>query len=386
MALRLFVVAPIALLTDFKPHGDGLVAFGFIRELAARGHDVQVAAQRVDLRGELPGNVHVHVLSPGRVPPPLDRLRFMWGLRRLYRRLERQAPFDVAHQLNPVDVGLSLGLKGIGAPLVLGPYVPEWPGFPKPGGRLARPAVVRINRLIRAAQQRDAATQLLSTPAAASRLAIEGARTREIPHGIDERAWVPGPETGGQDVLFLSNLEVRKGIHVMLDAFERIAPRLPDARLIVAGEGPELEAVRRRAGTTPGLQRVEVLGHVPRDRVMATMQRSDVYCLPSFAEPFGMTALEAMACAKPVVATATSGLGYLVPEEGGRKVPPRDPAALADALYEVLANADLRAAMGRHNRELVKRRYAWGRVVDRLEEAYEEAMRDPRRPGSVKTQ
>jgi glycosyltransferase involved in cell wall biosynthesis len=115
------------------------------------------------------------------------------------------------------------------------------------------------------------------------------------------------------------------------------------------------------------------------------MRRCGVYCLASYGEPFGMTALEAMACAKPVVATATSGLGYLVPDEGGRKVPPRDPAALADALYEVLANAELRRAMGRHNREVVERRYAWARVVDRLEEAYEEAMRAPRQAGSVKT-
>jgi D-inositol-3-phosphate glycosyltransferase len=219
---------------------------------------------------------------------------------------------------------------------------------------------------------------LLSTPAAAPRLALNGARTREVPHGIDERAWAPGPETFAQDVLFISHLEVRKGIHVMLDAFERVAPRLPSARLVIAGEGPELEVVRRRIAATPTLERVELLGRLSRDQVMATMRHSDVYCMPSFDEPFGMTALEAMACGKPVVATAAGGLAYLVPDEGGRKVPPRDPAALAEALYEVLANAELRRMMGRHNRQVVERRYSWVRVVDRLEEAYEEAMRAPR--------
>ncbi len=381
MALRLFLVAPIALLTDFKPHGDGLVAFGFIRELATRGHDLHVAAQRVDLCEELPPNVHLHVIDPVGVPAPLDRLEFMWRLRRLYARLERTAPFSVAHQLNPVDVGLSLALTDRRAPLVLGPYVPDWPGFPKPGGRLARPAVVRVNRMIRAAQQRRATTLLLSTPAAASRLAVDpsrGMHVREISPGIDDSAWVPGGDTDGQDVLFLANLEVRKGIHLALDAFERVAPRLPAARLVVAGRGPELEAVRGRIRSSPALERVELLGHLPREQVMATMQKSDVYCLPSYDEPFGMTALEAMACAKPVVATAAGGLAHLVPDEGGRKVPPGDPAALAEALCEVLANAELRRAMGRHNRQVVERRYAWARVVDRLEQAYEEAMREPR--------
>ena len=131
---RLFLVAPFALLTDHMPHGDGLVAFGFIRELATRGHELHVAAQRVDLIEQLPENVRLHVLGESRAPAPLDRLTFMRRLRRLYRSLEAERPFDVAHQLNPVDVGLSLALAGARAPLVLGPYVPDWPGYPKPGG------------------------------------------------------------------------------------------------------------------------------------------------------------------------------------------------------------------------------------------------------------
>lgn len=388
MSLRVFVVAPLALLTDHKPHGDGLVAFGFIRELAARGHELHVAAQRIDVAGELPPNVHLHRSAERGLPAPLDRLGFMRDIRRRYRALERAAPFDVVHQLNPVDVGLSLALADTGTPLVLGPYVPDWPGYPKPGGRMARPLVVRLNRMIRKAQQRRATTVLLSTPAAASRLAVDGSSRPllwELPPGIDERAWSPAPGVEGQIVLFLANLEVRKGIHVMLDAFARVAPRLPAARLIVAGAGPELTAVRRRVRSPDGLERVELLGHVPRDRVRATIQGSDVYCLPSYHEPFGMTALEAMACAKPVVATDTGGLAHLVPDEGGRKVPPGDAEALAEALYEVLAGAELRRAMGLHNRRIVEERYAWPRVVDRLEEAYGEAMRAAPRGGSVRT-
>jgi glycosyltransferase involved in cell wall biosynthesis len=84
-----------------------------------------------------------------------------------------------------------------------------------------------------------------------------------------------------------------------------------------------------------------------------------------------------MACAKPVVATDTGGLAYLVPDEGGRKVAPGDGGALADALYEVLADPALRQAMGRHNREVVEQRYAWSRVVDRLESTYREVVGAP---------
>jgi glycosyltransferase involved in cell wall biosynthesis len=207
---------------------------------------------------------------------------------------------------------------------------------------------------------------------------------RELPHGIDDRIWRPPPPAPAlQTVLFLANLEVRKGIHVLLDAFEALAPRLPDARLLVAGDGPESDVVRRRIRESPALARVELLGHVDRTRVLALMQSCDVYCLPSYGEPFGMTALEAMACGRPVVATAAGGLQHLVPDAGGRKVPPGNAAALADALAEVLGDADLRRAMGACNRKVVEERFAWSRVGDRLEQLYEEAIDAEREAASA---
>jgi glycosyltransferase involved in cell wall biosynthesis len=378
--LRVFFAHPSSLLTDYRPHGDGLVAYGFISELASRGHELHVAVENLDLRAELPANVHLHRLGPGPGPAPLDRIGFMWRMRRLYRRLARTAPFDLVHQLNPVDVGLTLAIADAGVPVVLGPYVPEWPGSPKPGGRLLRPAVVRLNESLRAAQQRRATTVLLSTPAAASRLAVPEPRrplVRVISGGIDDRKWMPPADAisdGDQDVLFLGNLHLRKGILVLIDAFAEVARTLPRARLLVAGDGPLRAELSRRIAASPGLNRVELLGAVERERAVAVMQRCSVYCSPSLGEPFGMTALEAMACAKPVVATNAGGLGHLVPDGGGRKVAPGDPAALAAALKEVLPDFDGRRAMGAHNRRTVEERYSWRAIVDRLEGAYSEAV------------
>jgi glycosyltransferase involved in cell wall biosynthesis len=335
-----------------------------------------VVAGLVALERELPPNVHLHRLGD------TGRLRFMWEIRRLYRRLGRSQAFDLVHQLNPVEVGVSLALAGDEAPLVLGPYIPDWapsgPGADAPVGQLA----LRVKRVLRAAQQRRAATVLLSTPAAVSMLAPRTSRqgnVQELPHGIDADVWQPASEgPAGQTVLFLANLEVRKGIHVLLDAFEGLAARLPDARLQIAGDGPERDAVQRRVSESPVLGPVELLGRVDREAALAMVQSCDVYCLPSFGEPFGMTALEAMACARPVVATAGGGLRHVVPDAGGRKVPPGDPAALAAALAEVLGDPELRAAMGSVNRKTVEERFAWSRVGDRLEALYGEAIRGER--------
>jgi L-malate glycosyltransferase len=328
----------------------------------------------------------VHSLLTETVGGPAARARFMVATRRLYRRLAGQRGFDLVHQLNPVDVGVSLVLTGITVPIVLGPYVPDWPASGEGADAVVSPAARRIKRVLRAAQQRRATTVLLSTPAAASKLEIKaraGLHVRELPPGIDANAWLPAHDRErSQDVLFLANLELRKGIHVALDAFFQLAPELPAARLLIGGVGPELEEVRRRLRGSPAPDRVELLGRVDRDRVIPTMQSCDVYCLPSYGEPFGMTALEAMACSKPIVATDAGGLRHLVPDEGGRKVPPGDARALAAALRELLADHVLGRAMGEHNRRVVEERYAWPRVVGRLEEVYREAIREPRRTKS----
>ena len=374
MPFRIFFAHPSSLLTDHLPHGDGLVAYGFISELASRGHELHVAVEQADIRDQLPANVHLHRLGPGPGPAPVDRIGFMWRMRRLYGRLARTAPFDVVHQLNPVDVGLTLAIADASVPVVLGPYVPDWPDAPKPGGRLLRPAVVRLNEALRAAQQRRAATVLLSTQAAASRLAAEGPAVHVISGGIDDRRWAPPadqPPDAEQDVLFLGNLHARKGILVLVEAFAEVAKTLPKARLVVAGDGPLRVELSRRIAD---LQRVELLGAVERERAVAVMQRCSVYCSPSLGEPFGMTALEAMACARPVVATNAGGLAHLVPDAGGRKVAPGDAGALAAALQEVLPDLGLRREMGAHNRRTVEERYSWRAVVDRLEDAYGEAI------------
>ena len=376
VGLRIFVAHPSALLTDHRPHGDGLVAYGFIRGLAERGHELHVAAEEVDLREPPPANVHVY----------LARRRHGRGARadRVHGGDAPAVPdgwpesrrFDIVHQLNPVNVGLSLALAGVDVPLVLGPYVPDWPETGRP----------RLKAGIRFAQQRQATTALLSTPAAASKLSprlTASLHVHRVSGGIDTSLWHPTGRTAGEpehDLLFLANLHARKGILVLLDAFARLA-RHRSGR--APARGGRRSAARRggAAGRVgPGARgSPAACGAVARSEVRSLMWKSAVYCLPSLGEPFGMSALEAMACGKPVVGTDAGGLAYLLSERGGRKVPPGDPDALARAVAELIAAPQLQRSMGEHNRRLVETDYTWARSIDRLEEAYAEAMSRPRR-------
>ena len=156
----IFVAHPSELLTDHRPHGDGLVSFGFLRRLAERGHEVHVAAQQVDVRAPLPPTFHVYPLMPTGGISMADRLTFMVRMRALYRRLSRTVSFDVVHQMNPVFAGLSLSLLGVRTPLVLGTFVPRWHSeaeVPESDGPLVTAAKRSLMGMVTRVQQAQAA-------------------------------------------------------------------------------------------------------------------------------------------------------------------------------------------------------------------------------------
>lgn len=379
--LTIFIVHPSELLTDHLPHGDGLVAFGFIKRLADRGHELHVAAQCVDVRSALPPNLHVYELVPGSRLAPRDRLRFMFRMRALFGRLRKQVAFDLIHQMNPVFTGISLALVGVPTPLVLGTFIPSWEcdaDVSDAGNGWLANAMRPFQGVVARLQQAQAAALLIATPEAISRIAAPDrhkGRIHQIPHGIDitrfaERTSMPA----GKSILFLTSVIYRKGIFTLLDAFEQVARTLPDAELVIAGSGQQLEEVRARVARMTG-RSVHVIGHVDRQDVPELMRQHSVYCLPSYGEPLGMTVLEAMACGAPVVATASGGIRYQVSEAGGRLVSPQDAPALAAALIEILTSPSLQASMGRHNRARAEAEFEIEKAVDRLELAYASVLR-----------
>ena len=382
----IFIAHPSVLLTDHLTHGDALTAFNFIRRLADRGHRLQVVAEHVALRHPLPANVTVWPIPPRRPRSPIDQIVCAHRIRTTFERVHAVEPVDIIHQLNPVALGLSLLLPEDKPPLVLGPYVPDWP----PSVRLGEDAnplkqavyltAMRAKQLIRRQEQGGASALLLSSPAAESKLALSPsshALIRYLSPGVDIGVFraPPTPRAAtpaGATILFLANLNVRKGILTLLEAFESVATRLPGAELHIAGEGAASDQVRAITAGSPHRNRITLLGRVAPSDVPALMAAADVFCLPSRAEPFGISVLEAMACARPVVATGVGGMVHLVRDEGGRTVAPDDANALAGALVEVLGSPALRESMGTFTRALVEERYGWERVIDGLEAIYDE--------------
>jgi glycosyltransferase involved in cell wall biosynthesis len=385
--LSIFVPHCSDLLTDHRPHGDGLIAYGFIRHLADRGHNLYVAAQEVDLRDPLPSNVRIFPISPRSKNHSLSRLVYMSRVRQLFTALRRQVNFDIVHQMNPVYTGVSLSLLWMGIPVVLGTYVARWPDpRGESGGRtLGSKAASAFRTCAAALQQSMASRILLTAPAAANRLAPLGPLRPPysyLAHGIDTELFSPGggdEDENSLSVLYLAHVSKKKGIFDLLSAFVDVAYSFPNCILYVAGSGPETPAAQDWAERL-GLQKhVTFLGQVERLSAPEMYRNCSIYCLPSHGEPYATTVIEAMSCGKPIVFTNAGGLPHMVGAEGGIGVGVGDAKDLSRALCCLLANPARRKAMGEQNRRRVLETMTWDRVIDRLEGIYAATIESGRR-------
>jgi L-malate glycosyltransferase len=384
--LNIFVPHCSDVLTDHLPHGDGLIAHGFLTSLAQRGHRLHVAAQRIELRKPVHPNITLHRIDLKRSIGMRSRLEYMFRVRSLMRQLQKTQHFDLVHQLNPVFTGVSLALAGCGVPLVLGTYVARWPNDPdalNTNSRWGR-MVGKMRDRIAAAQQRRADALVLTTPAAWNRLPDpESVRNRihVIPHGLDIELFSPRPgwdspesleaEQRKPSILFLANVVKRKGIFTLIEAFPAILRELKECKLRIAGAGSDLDDVKQRVAALGCGDQVEFLGHQERVNAPELYRNCSVYCLPSFGEPYGMTVVEAMSCAKSLVVTDCGALPHLVHDRGGMRVPPGNAEALAQALVQLLRHPEKRTEMGRYNRQLVESQMSWDSVAQQLEAIYE---------------
>jgi glycosyltransferase involved in cell wall biosynthesis len=174
-------------------------------------------------------------------------------------------------------------------------------------------------------------------------------------------------------LLCLAALFHRKGLDVLLDALARLPETTPRAQLWIAGDGPERAALERRAEDLGLADRVRFLG--PRSDAADLLAACDLFVLPSRLEGLGVAALEAMAAARPVVASRVGGLAEAVVEgRTGLLVPPDDPAALCAALGRVLEDEALRARLGAAGPGRVAEGFLAEQMVSAYESLYYEVL------------
>ena len=267
-------------------------------------------------------------------------------------------------------------------------------GYPDAVGtaRLARtlglPYVVKVHgsdlnlQADRWLQRRQIASALrgaravIAVSAALARRACElGAppdRVHVLYNGVDGDHFRPGNRAQARErlglpadaplVLYVGNLKPGKGCLDLLEAFPGLLQRHPEARLAFVGDGPAARALRSRTEELGLGRQVLLAGARAHDELPAWMHAANLLCLPSHNEGVPNVILEAMACGLPVVATDVGGIPEVLPAQAGRMVPPRDRAALVDALEAVLRGPWSADAITAH-----AARYSWHDNIQRLD-------------------
>ncbi|PDW02715.1 glycosyltransferase family 4 protein [Candidatus Viridilinea mediisalina] len=194
-----------------------------------------------------------------------------------------------------------------------------------------------------------------------------------VPEGIDLPAWQqllqqsPAPTHDSQIILCVARQYPRKHISDLIHAFALLHPRLPHARLVIVGDGPEHQHLRQRVAHLQLNSVVTLTGALPNNAAVAAWyRRASIFCLPSVQEGFGIVFLEAMAAGLPIVATTAAAVPEVVPHGlVGELVPPGDSVALASSLAALLCNPARRRELGAAGQHHVMQ-YDWPVVAQRF--------------------
>jgi glycosyltransferase involved in cell wall biosynthesis len=219
---------------------------------------------------------------------------------------------------------------------------------------------------------------------------VDRAAVEVLPIGLDLRQW-PAPRAaeiaatresmdipeGRVMVGVFARLESRKGHRTLLEAWKTVQNEFTDGALWVVGTG-SAEAELRAFVAARGIARVKFVGFIKN--VRKVMLACDLVVQPSLYEPFGMTLLEAMACAKPVLCTRVGGMPeVVVADETALIVPPDEAMQLAEGLRALLSNPVHRAELGAAGRRRVEEEFTLAVMVNRLEDILGRSTRSTRR-------
>ncbi len=354
---------------------------------AARGHEVHVISRDNgdDRSSETHDGVRYHFV---RVPPAIDRglpavmLRGLWHYEGARRVLAAIGPDLVHHHSRPAGLWLSKG----GAPSarhVISLHSMEYGwafGYAGWDRRLfnwgfdAATRVLGVSNFIRAhAEERYPRIR---------------SKAKTVYNGVDGSLFRPpiadhDPPLADPPILYVGRVEERKGVDVLVDAFERvISKQRPNARLRIVGPhsywdakpSPYYQALAARCANNP---RIELLGPTYDDRALAAIYReSACTVVPSvFPEALGLTSLEAQASGVPVVVSNAGGLPETVSAgKSGLVFDNGNANQLAEAVLSIVGNPDRRRAMGAAARQWVMSTFSWDVIAAELERTYAEAM------------
>jgi glycosyltransferase involved in cell wall biosynthesis len=366
----------VALIDALGPGGAEALTGTYAPRLRDIGFDVKVVVLQ-----ERAGNLVAKRLQDSGIDVDLvrvDRLLQVRQIARLMRCLRRKNADLIHAHLEFSSILGSLFRRVAAVPLVATLHTLERPNLSGRDGMRLRLMSFMLNRC---ADQVICLSQMSAE--LGRRSGIVHAPIEVLPNGIEidryssqatgARVAVRSALGIDQDVPLVACVAVLrrlKGIHVLIEAFKPVHAKLPSARLLVVGDGPERAALAAQV-QEQRLNDVVVFGGFRND-IPEILHASDLFVLPTLQDALPTVLMEAMAARLPIVASATGGIPEMI-ENGvsGLLTPPGDPIALASALVRVLTDKKLAAELAAAGRERVQAQFSLDGQVARLAAIYD---------------
>ncbi|MBV9486996.1 MAG: glycosyltransferase family 4 protein [Frankiaceae bacterium] len=396
-----------------KPHcgGQGVYVRHVSRELAELGHHVEViSGQPYPILDAGPHLTELPSLDlyadedPFRVPnwrefrDWIDLVEFAsmgtggfpepltFSLRAARMLKRRLADFDVVHDNQTLGYGMN-GIAKAGLPLIATIHHPcsvdrvvEIENAPNLRQNLGKRRWYSFTRMQGRVARKMSSIVTVSTNSASDIVRdykVDPDVMRIVPIGVDTTTFRPptAPRVPGRIVAVSSSDSPIKGVKILLEAVAKLRTG-HDVELVVVGkpnpDGPVSRAVvDLNLGDT-----VRFVSGLSNDGIAELFASAEIAVVPSLYEGFSIPAVEAMACATPLIATTGGALPEVAGTDGSTAVlvKPGDPAELADALSALFDDADRRQAIGLAGRRRVETSYTWRAVAESMVEVYRDAI------------
>ncbi len=358
----------------------------FVR-LAAAGHEVDVVTPRHAGPAQETVAPGLRIFREGRSvrSRPAKFLLYQWWALRRVARLHDERPYDVALLAYGIHASLiqpwlqhRLGLPvvieeihlGTGAEISTAAHNPPFVG------PLLRASYRKAQAVV--AQSRDTGRFIESTSGRTDWRLIPQGTDPEVFHPRNRSEAVRGRFGSPRHLLVTaSRLSTRKNLGDMLQAFTRLPPGL-DARLVIAGDGPERLRLQQAAADLGIADRVDFTGFLPEPELAALLASADVFLSTATYEAFGLSIVDAMSSGIPVVAYDAGGPNDFLRDGESGHVVAHEPGLLAQAVRRLLEDPAERKGMGRQARQVIEGGYTWQANADRHAELLQ-AVVDRRR-------
>lgn len=184
-------------------------------------------------------------------------------------------------------------------------------------------------------------------------------------------------------ILYVGRLVVQKGVDYLIEALPEVIRKHPRAMLLIAGSGNRMELLKQKTAEMGIEGHVHFTSTVSEDLLRQIYMACDIFVLPSITEPFGMVAIEAMACGKPVICTDSGGVTEIVRDGyNGFVVPIGDPGAISRHINMLLSDPSMKSRMGSNGIDLARSEFDIDVMVSRTKTVYDELYADAGRKRS----